>query len=47
MWNIKKMIQMSLCTKQKHTHRYRKQTYGDQRAKWWWGSTRLYKTDNH
>ena len=27
-WNIKKMIQMSLFTKQKETHRHRKQTYG-------------------
>ena len=29
----KKMIQMNLFTKQKQTHRYRKQTYGYQRGK--------------
>ena len=28
------MIQMNLYTKQKQTHRYRKQTYGYQRGKW-------------
>ena len=32
MWNLKK-IQMNLFTKQKHTHRHRKQTYGYQRGK--------------
>ena len=31
MWNLKKMIQMNLFTKQTPTHRYRKQTYGYQR----------------
>ena len=29
----KKIIQINLFTKQKHTHRYRKQTYGCQRGK--------------
>ena len=34
MWNLnKKMIQMNLFTKQKQTHRQRKQTYGYQRRK--------------
>ena len=37
----KQMIQMNLFTKQKQTHRHRKQTYGDQRGKgvgerYWW-----------
>ena len=31
MWNLKKMIQINLLTKQ--THRYRKQTYGYQRER--------------
>ena len=31
-WNLKKMIQMNLFTKQKQTHRHRKQTYGYQRG---------------
>ena len=30
MQNLKKMIQMNLLTKQKYTHRYRKETYGYQ-----------------
>ena len=30
MWNLKKMIQMKLFTKQKQTHRLREQTYGYQ-----------------
>ena len=30
MWNLKKMIQMNLFTKQKQTHRLRKQIYGYQ-----------------
>ena len=30
---FKKMIQMNLFTKQKQTHRHRKQTYGYQRGK--------------
>ena len=30
---IQKMIQMNLFTKQKQTHRHRKQTYGYQRGK--------------
>ena len=34
MWNLKKMIQMNLFTKQKSTHRHRKQTYGYQRGSW-------------
>ena len=29
-WNFKKMIQINLFTKQKWTHRYRKQTYDHQ-----------------
>ena len=29
---FKKMIQMNIFTKQKHTYRYRKQTYGYQRV---------------
>ena len=33
MWNLKKMIQMKLFTKQKQTHSHRKQTYGYQRGK--------------
>ena len=33
MWTLKKMIQMNLFTKQKQTHRQRKQTYGYQRGK--------------
>ena len=27
MWNLKKMIQINLCTKRKQTHRHRKQTW--------------------
>ena len=30
MWNLKKMVLMNLFTKQKWSHRYRKQTYGYQ-----------------
>ena len=33
MWNFKKMIPMNLFTKQKQTHRHRKQTYGYQKGK--------------
>ena len=33
MWNLKKMIQMNLVTKQKQTHKHRKQTYGYQRGR--------------
>ena len=33
MWNLK-MIQMNVFTKQKETHRHRKQNYGYQRRKW-------------
>ena len=33
MWNLKKMIQMNLFTKETETHRLRKQTYGYQREK--------------
>ena len=33
MWNLKKMIQMNLFTKQKHTHRLRKQNYRYKRGK--------------
>ena len=32
-WNLKKMIQMNLFTKQKQTHRLRKQSYSYQRGK--------------
>ena len=56
MRNLKKMIQRNLFTKQKQTHRLRKQTYGSQRGKWWgrdklgaWDShthTTIYKIDN-
>ena len=31
--HLKKMIQMNLFTKQKHSHRHRKQTYGYQRGR--------------
>ena len=31
MWSLKKMIQMYLFTKQKQTHRHKKQTYDYQR----------------
>ena len=33
MYGIEKIIQMNLCTKQKQTHKHRKQTYGYQRGK--------------
>ena len=33
MWNLKKMIQMNLLTKQEQTHRPWKQTYGYWRGK--------------
>ena len=33
MWNLQKRIQMNLFTKQKQTHRHRKQIYGYQRGK--------------
>ena len=33
MWNLQKIIQMNLYTKQKQTHRHSKQTYGYQRGK--------------
>ena len=33
MQNLKKIIQMNLFTKQKQTHRYKKQTYDYQRGK--------------
>ena len=36
MQNLKKIIQMNLVTKQKQTHRVRKQTYGYQREKVGW-----------
>ena len=32
MWNLKKMIQMNFFTKQKQTHRHRKQIYAYQRG---------------
>ena len=31
---IENMIQMNLFIKQKHTHKYRKQTYGYQGGQW-------------
>ena len=34
--NLKKVIQMNLFTKQKQTHRLRKQIYDYQRGKVWW-----------
>ena len=34
MWNLKKRIKMNLFTKQKQTHRHRKQTCDYQREKW-------------
>ena len=33
MWNLKKMVQMNLHTKQKYSHRCREQTYGYQGGK--------------
>ena len=33
MWNLKKMIQMNLFTKQKQTHRVREQTYSYQEGR--------------
>ena len=33
MWNLKKMVQMNLFTKQKLSHRCRKQTHGFQGEK--------------
>ena len=35
MCNLKKMIQMNLFTKQKQTHRHKRQTYGYQRGRGW------------
>ena len=32
MWNLKKMIQIHLFTKQKQTHRSQNQSYGNQRG---------------
>ena len=40
-WNLKKMIQMNLFTKQKQTHRHRKQTYGYQRGWQGWERDKL------
>ena len=34
MWYLKKIIQMNLLTKQKSTHRHRKQTNSYQRGRW-------------
>ena len=34
MWNLKKMIQTKLFTKQKQSHKLRKQTYGYQGEGW-------------
>ena len=33
MWNLKKMMQVNLCKKQKQTNRHRKHIYGYQRGK--------------
>ena len=33
LWNLKKMIQVNLFTKQKQTYRHRKQSYGYQRGR--------------
>ena len=49
-WNLKKIIQMNLFTKQKQTHRHRQQTYGYQRRKVGWEegySEGLGLTDTH
>ena len=35
LWNLKKNDKMNLFTKQKQTHRHRKQTYGYQRGEGW------------
>ena len=35
MWNILKMVQMNLSTKQKQTHRHGEQTFGCQRGRGW------------
>ena len=32
MWNLKKMLQMSICAKEKQIHRHRKHTNGDRRG---------------
>ena len=37
MWNLKKVIQMNLFTKQKQTYRHRKQIYGYKIGKQWGG----------
>ena len=56
MWNLKKMIQMNIFTKQKQTHRLREWTYGyqwgrmggrDRLEVWdWHVHTAIFKTDN-
>ena len=56
MWNLIKMIQKNLFTKQKQTHRFQNQTYGFQRETvgrsdklgvWnWHVNTPMYRTDN-
>jgi len=36
MWNLKKKKKKGgIRTKQKQTHKHRKQTYGHQRERWW------------
>ena len=35
MWNLKIKTNEQTTTKQKHSHRYREQTGGCQRRKWW------------
>ena len=34
MWNLKKIVQMNLFTKQKQTHRFRERTYGYREEGW-------------
>ena len=47
MWNLKKMIQMNLITKQKQTHRHREQTYGYQRGQQGAGGDKVGVWDEH
>ena len=41
MWNLIKIIQMNLFTKQKQTHRFRNQMYGYKRGNNGWGRHKL------
>ena len=47
MWNLRKMIQMNLFTKQKQTYRYRRQTHGYQRGNVGGGNGKLGAWDEH